>query len=120
MYHANNKRIDLHKLANFGRNDIRAFPQQASALKELTAHDWECLLKVCITAIVSSHHYFRPKWFSSSVFIPMIEGLLNPAMEKINIPLILKLSIVYNIAYLDQQTETTIRLVDRELENLVV
>nr|KIR49591.1 hypothetical protein I312_00679 [Cryptococcus bacillisporus CA1280] len=33
------------QIANFGRNDIRAFPQQASCLKELTAHDWECLLK---------------------------------------------------------------------------
>lgn len=54
------------------------------------------------------------------MFIPVIEGLLNPAMGKIIIPLILKLSIVYNLAYLDQQTETTIRLVDREMENLVV
>lgn len=45
----------------------------------------------------------------------MIEGLLNPAIEKIIIPLILKLSIVYNLAYLDQQTERTIRLLDREI-----
>ncbi|KIR51586.1 hypothetical protein I315_05809 [Cryptococcus gattii Ru294] len=82
------------QIASFGRNDIRAFPQQASGLKKLTAHDWECLLK-CL--------------------IPVIEGLLNPAIEKIIIPLILKLSIVYNLAYLDQQTERTIRLLDREI-----
>lgn len=103
------------QIASFGRNDIRAFPQQASGLKKLTAHDWECLLKVC--------HYNR--WFSSLIFaqngfvlqclIPVIEGLLNPSIEKIIIPLILKLSIVYNLAYLDQQTERTIRLLDREI-----
>ncbi|OWZ60718.1 hypothetical protein AYX15_07009 [Cryptococcus neoformans] len=82
------------QIASFGRNDIRAFPQQASGLKKLTAHDWECLLK-CL--------------------IPVIEGLFNPSIEKIIIPLILKLSIVYNLAYLDQQTERTIRLLDREI-----
>lgn len=68
-------------------------------------------------------HYNR--WFSSLIFaqngflfqclIPVIEGLFNPSIEKIIIPLILKLSIVYNLAYLDQQTERTIRLLDREI-----
>lgn len=78
----------------------------------------------------SKSMYHGNCWFSSRIFvqngflfqclIPVIEGLLNPAMEKIIISLILKLSIVYNLAYLDQQTERTIRILDRELESLVV
>ncbi|UOH83677.1 hypothetical protein LQV05_006411 [Cryptococcus neoformans] len=96
QFYGHTSKVDRRfaQIASFGRNDIRAFPQQASGLKKLTAHDWECLLK-CL--------------------IPVIEGLLNPSIEKIIIPLILKLSIVYNLAYLDQQTERTIRLLDREI-----
>ncbi|KAL0255957.1 hypothetical protein I308_100768 [Cryptococcus tetragattii IND107] len=47
QFYGHTSKVDrrIAQIASFGHNDIRAFPQQASGLRKLTAHDWECLLK---------------------------------------------------------------------------
>ena len=101
------------QIPTFGRDTIRRFNANASAMKKLAARDFEDLLQVQIT-----FHFAAKLLTNYKCAIPVFEGLLPKKHDRIIQKLLFELSTWHGLAKLRLHTETTVNALETSTTRL--
>jgi len=92
------------QIPTFGKDTIRRFTANASAMRKLGARDFEDLLQVCLSFLCSVIWLL----IGFECAIPVFEGLLPKKHDKIMQKLLFELATWHGLAKLRLHTETTV------------